>query len=481
MNAPAPDLRTLQRSQHPATAVPHPRARWATRLLLPLAILLATASLLAYAARDALGPRVAVRVVAAIPASAQTRVDGHGSSVDTHAATVQAPGWIEPAPYAIGVPALAEGVVREVVVLEGQPVEAGQVVATLVDDDARLGVRLAEANHAAREAEVGRAEAALATARAQVEVERLAAEELRDEVTRSRNLVAAGAVGAGDFRRMEIRLAALEARVVTAERMVLEAQASVTQAQTARRAAAVGVDEAALRLARMEVRSPVSGVVLARLVEPGARLSMGTSDATGHLTGLVLRVYDPAKLQVRVDVPLADGASVGVGSVASVVTEALPDRTFRGVVTRAVHEANIQRNTVQFKVALDEPSPELKPEMLVRVKLQAASATGGHATRDDGRQAGEPSLLLPADVVTPTGEGTGRVWLVDARGPVPVARLRDVRTAPSSRDGFLVVADGLRLTDRVVVEASARGPLHDGTRLEVLGETTAAATPKEEP
>ena len=480
MNAPAPDLRALQRSSDSLGAVPRPRARWVTRLLLPLAILLATGAVLAYAARDALRPRVAVRVVAAIPAPPDTRADGHGSTVDASATIVQAPGWVEPAPYATGVPALAEGVVKELTVLEGQPVEAGQVVATLVDDDARLGVRLAEANHAAREADVGRAEAALATARAQVEVERLAADELRDEVTRSRDLVAAGAVGAGDFRRMEIRLAALEARVVTAERMVLEAQAAVTQAQAASRAAAVGVDEAALRLARMQVRSPVSGVVLARLVEPGARLSMGGSDATGHLTGLILRVYDPAKLQVRVDVPLADCASVGVGTAATVITEALPDRTFRGVVARTVHEANIQRNTVQFKVTLDEPSPELKPEMLVRVKLQAA-ATTERATRDDGRHAGEPTLLLPIDVVTPAGEGKGRVWLVEVAGPSSVARLREVRTAASSREGFLAIVEGLRLTDRVVAEASAQGPLRDGARLEVLGETTSAAMPQEEP
>lgn len=506
------NLRTLQRGprssnqtnirptvSNSSAVVQRPRSRAVTRLLVPAVVLLATGSILAYAARDTLRPHLPVYVAAAIP---KASLVGASIGGDKPAATrenstlvdsslgpvvVQAPGWIEPAPFAVSVPALAEGVVREVLVLEGERVEAGQVVARLIDDDARLQLRAAEANVAQRDADVERARAARATAESQVQVECIAVDELRDEVTRKRDLVAAGSVSAGEFRRMEIRLGGLEAKVATAERLVGESRAAVAQAETARAAALVAKDEALLRFSRMEVRSPVAGVVLARLVEPGSRISMsgkgGDGTAAGGMAGAVLRVYDPMRLQVRVDVPLADAAKVGIGTRAVVSTEAITNQTFAGVVSRVVHEANIQRNTVQFKVSLDAPSPVLKPEMLTRVKLHASASnsqnargksTSGETSGDAGGE--DLMLLIPMVAVTPAGEGKGQVWVVDASGGSPVARRRDIATAPSADEGFVGVTSGLRLTDRVILNPPAPPAIQDGTRLKILGEPTAAAS-----
>lgn len=498
------DLRTLRRaptSSPPSasgaiTAVPRPRARWATRMLIPLAVLLATAGVLAYAARDAFRPRLSVYVAAAIPKAGVAvglSDEEPGANADPEVDTdsmigpviVQAPGWIEPAPFAVSVPALAEGVVKEILVLEGERVEAGQVVARFIDDDAKLGLRVADATVSERASDVERAKASLATAESRVIVERIAADELRDEVMRKRGLVDAGGVAAGDFRRMEIRLGGLEAKVVTAEKEASEARAAAAQTEAAKNAALVAREEAALRLSRMEVRSGVAGVVLARLVEPGSRISMsgksGESDPGGSMTGAVLRVYDPAKLQVRVDVPLAEAAKVGLGTRATVSTEALADQTFGGVVSRVVHEANIQRNTVQFKVALDAPSPVLKPEMLTRVKLHAPAAdsqrrsNGGVGGTAGADSVGELTLLVPTAAVASVGGNKGRVWVVDTSGGSPVSRLRDVTTVPSADEGFTAVTSGLRLTDRIILDPPAPPAIREGMRLKVLGERSAAS------
>jgi HlyD family secretion protein len=476
--------------------VPRPASRRMTRLVVPLALLVSTGVLVAYSARDALRPGVAVYVAAAVPKpSAAVAPDGAGAAAGSAgeeassapdsrlgALVVQAPGWVEPSPYASIVPALAEGVVREVLVLEGDRVEAGQVVARLIDDDARLMVRAAEASVAQRAADVARARAALSTAEAQVPVQRSAADELRDEVTRSRDLVAVGGFGAGEFRRMEIRLGGLEASVDGAERAVLEARAAVEQAETSRQAALVALDEARLRLSRMEVRTEAAGVVLARLVEPGSRISLtndvGGVEASSGRMGAVLRVYDPSKLQVRVDVPLAEAAKVGVGTRAIVESEALADRTFTGVVVRVVHEANIQRNTVQFKVTIDDPSPVLKPEMLARVRLHGPAA-GGSASGASGSGASGSSsftLLVPVSAVVPVGEGRCEVWTVDTGGRGPVAGKRAVVTGAASDEGLVEVTSGLRLTDRVIVDPGAVTGLREGVRLRVMGERAAAAS-----
>lgn len=487
--------------------IPRPRSRWATRVLIPAAVLLATGGVFVYAARDSLRPRVAVSVVAAIPKdpaageaslggdTSEPAEAGSGADQSRGSFTVQAPGWIEPAPFAVGVPALAEGVVKEVLVLEGERIEAGQVVARLIDDDARLALRLASAVVAQRDADVVRARAALKTAESQVEVERAAADELRDEVTRKQELRAIGGLSDGTFRRMQIRLDGLDAKVVTAQRMADEAGAALIQAESAHAVAVVQRDEADLRLARTQIRSTVAGVVLARLVEPGSRITMssggsGDSGALGGMAGAVLRVYDPAKLQVRVDVPLADAAKIDVGTRATISTEALPDQTFAGVVARVVHEANIQRNTVQFKVTVEQPSPLLKPEMLTRVRLHARGSAAGDRGSEasgtaeiGGANSGTLVLLVPTSAVFASGDGKGRVWIVDADGGGPVARQRDITTAAAALEGFVTVTSGLRITDRVILDSAAVRTMKDGTRIKVVGEggtnavDTSSATP----
>jgi HlyD family secretion protein len=485
MTAP-PDLSVLSRNRPHGDAgagvhdVPRPRARWRTRVLVPTLVLLATAGVLGYAARDVLRSEVPVRVAPVVPTGRVGGSDGGQQPHSDHATPsrggpiVQAPGWIEPDPYATSVPALAEGVVREVLVLEGERVEAGQVVVRFIDDDAKLQLAAAEALLTERRADAERSKAAAESARARALVERATLSELRDEVDRKRELAQSGGIGAGEFRRLELRLTGAEALALAAESAVEEAVASIAQAEAAVTVASVARDEAALRLSRMEVRSPVAGVVLSRLVEPGSRMSMGPVAGEGSQGGAVLRLYDPERLQVRVDVPLADAAKVGVGSLATVTTEAIPDTTFTGVVTRVVQEANIQRNTVQFKVRLDSPSPVMKPEMLARVGLHAPGrqngAEGGEASGVSDGDGAAIGLLVPTAAIRPTTDGRAMVWLVELSDGSAKALRREITTRPSSHDGYVHVTSGLTLTDRVVLEPPAT--LRDGTRLRVIEDGT---------
>jgi len=264
MNA-TPSLTALSRG---GAAVPRPPIRWKTRVLLPFAILVAAAGLLGYAARSALWPSIDVWVV---PVVAKPVVGGAAAPAGGHGGPrsgapgqgqilVQAPGWVEPSPYAINVPALTEGVVKEVLVLEGQSVMEGQPVARLIDEDAKLVLLRAEAELVERRAEGTKAEAELAAAVSRVN-------EVKDEVDRKRGLVQAGGISEGQFARLELRLASMNKEIEAARAAVNAAGAAVNTHE-------VLCTEARLALERTEVRAPASGVVLSRLVEPGSRISM---------------------------------------------------------------------------------------------------------------------------------------------------------------------------------------------------------------
>jgi len=522
MDSSVADLSVLSRrrsggdgeSREARVRVPAPGRRWKTRVLLPGAIVAAIVGVLLYAAGDTLRVATPVRVVPVVVKAAEV--------VSAGQVVAQAPGWVEPDPFFVAVSALTDGVVEEVLVLEGQPVQAGQVVARLVADEARLALARAEAELAQRRAELVAAEAVLAAAQSnwdhpielvrrlataeaaraekQAELDRwpaeLAAEEAlavyyEAELRRVTPLHESGQ--ASDIEYIQVRqrheqqqavvaaararkpilvaqLAALDAEVVAARenlrlriadtQALSQARAAVDQARAMVAAAEAARAEAALRLSRMEVRSPIDGVVMNRLVSPGSKLMLSGDNPQ---SAQVVRLYDPCRLQVRVDVPLVDAAKVGVGQSAEIIVEVLPDRVFQGRVTRIVNEADVQKNTLQVKAAIEDPSPELKPEMLARAKF-FSSAT------DEGGQTAE-RIFVPAALLRHASSGPARVWLADQARQVAV--LRTVTVGRGRLDGWVEIEAGLQPGDRVIADPPA--DLKDGRRVRVVGE--ASATP----
>ena len=504
------DISALARapSGEAAPPIPLPKMRWRTRILLPGAVLLLFAGLLLYAARDALLPAREIRVV---PVIAKASTGGSGT------VSFQAAGWIEADPFSSYVPALTDGVVKELLVLEGEKVEAGQVVARMVDDDAKLALALAEANVLQRQADIATAEAAITAAQMQWDnpVERVRAvsaaesmlaesnaeyarseadaamqkaraDELKDQLQREDSLADVKAMADGQRVQTRLRLKTQEATVAAAEQTLgvsnakiklrdaellaatenlrlripetkelASSKAALQQAHAAHAMAEASRDEARLRLKRMEIRAPVSGVVMQRLTEPGSKLMQnGTEMHAIH----VLKIYNPEKLQVRVDVPLANAAQVSVGQEATITAEVLRDTTFHGKVLRILHEADIQKNTLQVKVSIEKPAFELRPEMLARVQfIAAARAPLGTAATE--------RLFVPESLLQREA-GQAYAWIVDKGRQVAVRR--NV-TVGGGRDADCVeITDGLKIGDLVIAEPSG---LREGQRVRVTGES----------
>jgi RND family efflux transporter MFP subunit len=475
-------------------------------------ILLVMAALVATAANDALWPATDVRVV---PVIVKTDVEAQPAG----SVVVQAPGWVEADPFPIAVSALADGVVQELLVLEGERVEHGDIVARLVPDDAQLALAQAEAVLAERRAALAAAKAAsveaqsnwehpieltrkLETAKAQLaekraELDRWPAELARDEahlvyliaeyertgplhemgqasdieltiarqaldghraaveVTRGRKPVLEAQIAALDA---EVRAASADLRLRIADTRVLaSARAGVQRAEAALASAQAHRNLAALRMERMEVRSEASGRVMVRLVEPGSKVMLRSDNPR---SAQVVRLYDPTKLQVRVDIPLVEAAKVGLGQPAEVIVDVLPDRMFKGHVTRVVHEADVQKNTLQVKVAITDPSPEIKPEMLARARFLASPDPDAAEETETAQR-----LFVPETAIHKR-EGESFVWLADQ--VEKVARRIPVTVGRVAFDDWLAVSEGVRPGDRVIVDPPA--DVADGARIRWIEE-----------
>lgn len=381
----------------------------------------------------------------------------------------QASGWVEPDPWPVKAAALIDGVVAETLVREGQLVEKGDLLARLIDDDAKLALAAAEARHrlleSSRQAHLAGLEAARKkreAALAESAAVKTLADEAGQQMTRFDRLAKAGGVSELEAISTRLRLQREKSLHIAAiaREAELDAEVHRMEHETAAReaeaaAAAIAIQQARLTLDRTRIPSPVKGRILRIMAAPGDKKMLGMDHAD---SSTVCVLYDPDKLQARVDVPLADAARLRIGQPVRIHTGLLSDRSFTGEVTRITGEADIQRNTLQAKVRITAPADQLRPEMLCRVEFLAppppsssssASQRTGMPT-DFSRQnnpavpsggtaapAGTAVLWVPAAAVR-----QGIVWICDPE----TKRLtpRTVRPAGETRADHIRITDGLR-------------------------------------
>jgi HlyD family secretion protein len=512
------DLRQLVVERPNGATTPLLRKRsWLLRWGIPLAIVAGFLSIVGWSARDYWLPAQPVTVVPVILTRAE--VQNAGTPL------FQAAGWIEPRPTAVMCSALVEGVVEELLVVEGQEVLADQPVARLVDADARLNLREAESTLQLREAErdgaravlaaaqknldqpvhleAAHAEAEAALATLETEISNLPflvqAAEARLTLARQdlegKKLVAESIAGRSiqraqsEFDSATAALAELKQRgpslvrqqeawrrrcdalhttlkLKTDEhRAVDEGTASLAAAEARLSQARLAVETAQLRLERMTIRSPIKGRVLSLTSQPGQRL-MGINAASERDASTVVTLYDPNQLQVRVDVRLEDVPLVLVGQPVQISTAAAKE-SLAGQVLAMTSQADIQKNTLQVKVSIDEPADIVRPEMLAQVTFLAPD-------RPEGKPESEQSplrVLVPKELVV-AGENGSTLWVANAgRG---IAERRSIQIGRAGTDQLVEVTQGLNALDKLI--ASGREGLSDGDRIRITGTDPAMGT-----
>lgn len=499
---------TVERAPRPFSGVRRSSGLW-SRYVAPSVILAGFAGVLGWSLRDSLWPAQAVTVVSVVASRSQAQ------AADTP--LFQAAGWVEPRPQAVVVSALTEGIIDEMLVVEGQAVKAGEVVARLIRRDAEIELERATADVQLREAEAHSARAALTAAKTLLEepipLQSAVAEaeaaltKVETELARLPALTR-GAQARRDFSEQDVasktksqdgvpaitvqrakselesasalieeyqqqskslereRLALAKRRDVLRRqlelkvdetRQVAESEAKVRAADAQVQQARAVRDAAQLKLDRTEVRAKTPGHVLSLVAKPGSRL-MGINQAATHDASTVITMYDPQSLQVRADVRLDDVPQVIAGQAVRIETPAAPG-PLTGRVLLATALTDIQKNTLQVKLTIDDPPPVLKPDMLVQVTFLAPPRPNAEGTTPPLR------LLAPREVVTPTTGNEATVWIADQT--TGTARLRRVTVGPTQADGLIEVLTGLNVGDRLI--AGGKESLTDGERIRIAG------------
>ncbi len=376
-----------------------------TRYVVPAVLLAAAIGALWWWRRpDPSGPRVEAR---------QVKVERGDIRL-----VVSATGEVKPSRQ-VELKCKASGQVLKFRKVEGDPVEAGEVLAELDPRTEQRNVEREEAGLASAEARLAlvRLEATKALAQGRSQVSGAAAEEKtrREDLERieklDRNVVTETDLANA---RLAVRLAEERRTQAEAELALAtqrqEADASMADADVKR--ARVQVADARERRADTEIRSPIKGILLRKSVEEGMIVSSGLTASSGGTT--VAIVADVTALVVETNVDETDVGKVRVGQPATVSVEAHPGRSVKGRVDHLPPRGDLDSSIIVFKVLVGIPGSEfgmLRIGMTASVTILAEERQGvlllpSEAVRSEGRKRYVLKGETRAEVSTGIDDGT---------------------------------------------------------------------------
>jgi HlyD family secretion protein len=133
--------------------------------------------------------------------------------------------------------------------------------------------------------------------------------------------------------------------------------------------ARVAVDDAQNQMDDTNVRAPIGGTIIEKLVERGQVISSPTRDVGGGT--VLLRMADLALVQVRTLVDETDIGKIQVAQRATVTVDAYPNRPFEGSVLKIEPQAITEQNVTMFpvQVRIDNRAGLLRPGMNAEVEV----------------------------------------------------------------------------------------------------------------
>jgi HlyD family secretion protein len=238
--------------------------------------------------------------------------------------------------------------VKEVLVDEGDAVQAGQMVARM--DASSLEAELRQA-----QAQVEEARKKQLTARALVAQRRSEQLLASRDFDRARALYVQANISVKDYDRAQTAMKTAEAATTQAEAQLAEAQAGIT-------AAIAETERIQADLKDSILKAPRNGRVQFRLAEPGEVLPPG---------GRVLTIIDPTDVYMYLFLPEAIAGKVALGAEARITLDAFPGVVVPARVTFVADKAQFTPKDVETRTE--------REKLMFRVKVQIdADLVKGH-------------------------------------------------------------------------------------------------------
>ncbi len=289
------------------------------------------------------------------------------------------------------------GRIERIHFLVGDSIGAGELVAEMEDDELEQQVKRSEASYAVSEANISARKAELANTKADLDRAKL----LFDEELLSPQ----------EYQQSQTSLE------------VMEAQLQLAQAQAQQ--AFAELSEFRIRLAQAKIHAPMSGVVSARYVDPGALVAPNNP---------ILQIVNLATMVTQGNVPERNVGKLRLGNDTEVFVDAIPGQDFRGRVARIAPVLDAATRSAIIEIDIDNPELVLKAEMFARITLDLGTMRA--------------ATLIPRDGLVYRGQQPG-VFIVEEQTQRPI--FRSIETGLTREDQVEVLANldpGTRIVGR---------------------------------
>ncbi len=165
------------------------------------------------------------------------------------------------------------------------------------------------------------------------------------------------------------RVAALQQKNLVAKEELDIARQQVDAAAAQVKLAEAQLDRDRINLRNSVIRSPISGVVVARSVDVGQTVAANFQTPT-----LFQIAQDLRQMQINTSIAEADVGSLQPGMPATFTVDAYPDQRFQGRIRQIRLNPTIQQNVVTYNVVVDVDNADgrLLPGMTANVGVNAA-------------------------------------------------------------------------------------------------------------
>lgn len=185
------------------------------------------------------------------------------------------------------------------------------------------------------------------------------------------------------------------------------------------------LDHGGAPLRDLTLVSPIAGVVTAKNIVQGSRLTAGDTP---------FEITDLSEVWVLADAHEGDLPRVRLGTPVSLMLDAVPDRVFTGKASFIEPVLDAKTRTAKVRLAFANPRGELRPEMFGEVVFHTRPHAGLRVPADSIIDSGDRKVVFVA-----TGDGRFEP--------------REVRAGDSAGD-LVEILSGVKAGEHVVVRAS---------------------------
>ncbi len=333
-------------------------------------------------------------------------------------AAVSSTGTLNPV-VSVQVGSQVSGQVKEIFVDYNSVVKRGDVIARIDPDSFALRVNQAMADLEAGRATALTQRANVAALQAEVSRAQVALAEAERDLKRNQMLVEKGFVSQAVLEKSQSAVATARENVKTAQAQRAVGEAQVKNGEALVRQRESQLAQAKVDLERTTIRAPVDGIVISRSVDAGQTVAASLQAPT-----LFLIARNLTDMQVEASIDEAEIGRVAVGQDTTFTVDSFPGRTFNGKITQVRKAAQVVQNVVTYIAVISAPNPDqaLLPGMSTNVRIITAR-------RNDVVKLPNAALRFrPPGVAAPKPQTKG------GDGAKPAAKAKPGGNAQATRD-----------------------------------------------